>query len=843
MSDRTTFDSPHADTPDTAHELRITRTTLSDGRELIYFDDTAGARGRDYVTGAATRKLDDDRGLPQTHTASEMRRDPLTGHWYVYAAHRNNRTFMPPANENPLAPSRPGELPTEIPADDYDVVVFENRFPSLSQRIELADADARLVDGQPLFPREPALGRCEVVCFTPESTKSFRELSFTRARTVVEAWAHRTRELSALPGIKLVYPFENRGEEIGVTLQHPHGQIYSYPYLPPHAAEIAASAQAYRATHGENADLFDAILTAEREAGTRIITAGEHFTAFVPAAAKWPVEVMVMAHRAVANFAELTDAEKDELTRIYLDLLDRLDRYFEGVDKTPYIASWNQSPVDAPADGRFHLQLFSMMRSPGRMKFLAGSESGQGAWISDTTPERIADRLRELAPTAPVAGAKATISSETNSEVNWVSTRTQSEGATDAAELFEDTFGGQPTGVWSAPGRVNLIGEHVDYAGGVSLPFALSQRTFVAARRNGTGVHHLVSEFDGEKVRAEVSIDRIGPGAPADWTGYAVGTVWAAVASGVIPDPGGDAGLDMALVSDVPVGAGLSSSAALECSVGLAAADLYESDSTKAEVDRAGLMAAAIRAENEVVGASTGGLDQRISLFAETGHALAIDFLTDTARPVPFDISEAGLAILVINTNAPHVLADGQYESRRAVIDGVTADLEVDSLRQLSAAEAEDRSARWADANPLAAAESVGADAPGTDNAVWRETVARRVHHVVTEIDRTLGAIDSLERGDFEAFGAAMYASHASLRDDYEVTVPELDMAVEVAREYGALGARMTGGGFGGSAIALLSTDRVDTAAVAIAEAFAQRGFRAPEFAVALPAGAATRER
>lgn len=389
------------------HPMRITRTQLADGRELLYFDDT-----EKYVSGQRTRALVDERELPATSSASQLRQDPLTGAWYTYAAHRMNRTFLPPANENPLAPTRPGQLPTEIPADDYDVVVFQNRFPSLAKSELQAGSGADSGSaGAPFVPTAPGHGRCEVVCFTSDSQASFRDLSFHRARTVVEAWAHRTKELSELPGIEYVYPFENRGQEIGVTLQHPHGQIYAYPFVPERAAQIAARAQEFREAAGAGAagagtgaagtetgpDLFDHILDHERADGQRIVVEGEHFTAFVPAAAKWPVEIMLMPHRAVPNFAELNDVEKHELTRLYLDLLGRMDRFFPGVERTPYIASWNQAPVNAPDDGRLHLQLFSLMRSPGRMKFLAGSESGQGAWISDTTPERIAERFREVA--------------------------------------------------------------------------------------------------------------------------------------------------------------------------------------------------------------------------------------------------------------------------------------------------------------------------------------------------------------------------------------------------------------------------------------------------------------
>lgn len=405
--------------------------------------------------------------------------------------------------------------------------------------------------------------------------------------------------------------------------------------------------------------------------------------------------------------------------------------------------------------------------------------------------------------------------------VNWFSTRSTEQAIADVTALFREHFT-EPAGVWSAPGRVNLIGEHVDYAGGICLPFALSQRTYVAAALNHDGVYRVVSQFGAENTQAEtmheeIAMDQVCPGYPDNWAGYVVGTVWAAGLE--VP------GLDIAIVSDVPVGAGLSSSAALECSVALAAAGL-----SKTSTDRTALMHAAIRAENEVVGASTGGLDQRIALFAEPDHALAIDFATDSTHQVPFQIADRGLAVLITNTNAPHSLADGQYASRRAVVDGVTADLGVESLRYADNAEA--ASARWASAN----------NPEGVDAAAWQATVGKRVRHIVSEIARTATAIEQLQAGDLAGFGESMQASHASLRDDYEVSVAQLDVSVDVAMQHGALGARMTGGGFGGSSIALLPSENVEQAAEAIARAFAEAGFAEPEFAVALPGAGARRE-
>jgi UDPglucose--hexose-1-phosphate uridylyltransferase len=349
--------------------VRKTSTRLADGRELIYFDDR-----EPYLSGAATRAVPDTRELQAPHTASEIRLDVLTGEYVAIAAHRMNRTYLPPANENPLAPSRPGEPPTEIPAADYDVVVFENRFPTFSG----------------------GTGRCEVVCFTSDPTGSFATLSERRARTVIEAWADRTAELSALPATRQVVPFENRGEEIGVTLTHPHGQIYAYPYLPARTQALVRRSREHFESTGRS--LLADVLAVEREAGERMVLRGESWSGYVPRAAKWPLEVHLAPHRDVPDLAELSGGERDELAVVYLELLRRVDRFFPGVARTPYIAAWHQAPVGADREfGRLHLQLFSLMRAPGRMKFLAGSESAMGAWINDTTPELIAQRLRTIA--------------------------------------------------------------------------------------------------------------------------------------------------------------------------------------------------------------------------------------------------------------------------------------------------------------------------------------------------------------------------------------------------------------------------------------------------------------
>ena len=375
----------------------VTRSHLADGREIIYFD---AAPGR-------TADVPDTRDLPQRDLgpegSGEVRYDALSGEWVAVAAHRQTRTHLPPAHECPICPSTP-ERATEIPAEDYEVVAFENRFPSLGP----------VVGDIPSSPGwgtlAPASGRCEVVTFTPEHSGSFAELPWERARTVVEAWSHRTRELSALSGVRQVFPFENRGADIGVTLHHPHGQIYAYPYVTPRAEAMARSAVEYRSGRSDGETLLEGVVRRERGDGSRMVLEGEHFSAYVPFAARWPLELHLAPHRHVPDFAALTGAEKDELTTLYLDLLGRVDGLYD--TPTPYIAAWHQAPLlrgYREAMG-FHLQLTSPRRAADKLKYLAGSEAAMGAFINDVTPESVAARLRDSVspyrstdPAAPVA--------------------------------------------------------------------------------------------------------------------------------------------------------------------------------------------------------------------------------------------------------------------------------------------------------------------------------------------------------------------------------------------------------------------------------------------------------
>lgn len=381
---------------------------LADGREIIYFDESPGS-GRAQVRD--TRDLGAGAG-PAAGPQPGMRWDALVGEWVVIAAQRQGRTFLPPADQCPLCPSRPGR-PTEIPAADYDVVVFENRFPSLYGAKARAAPAGEALAGEALAgeaaadfagttpagadvltARRPGIGRCEVVCFTSDHDSAFACLTPGRVRTVVEAWADRTADLGAMSGVRQVFCFENKGEEIGVTLHHPHGQIYGFPFVTPRTGQMLGQARAY--ARGGHGNLFDDMVASELSEGTRIVARNEHWTAFVPAAARWPYEVLLFPARRVPDIPALGGDARSAFGDLYLDVLRRFDALFGS--PPPYIAAWYQAPAgDAAGASEFglHLRVMSVQRAPGKLKYLAGTESAMGVFINDIVPETAALRLRE----------------------------------------------------------------------------------------------------------------------------------------------------------------------------------------------------------------------------------------------------------------------------------------------------------------------------------------------------------------------------------------------------------------------------------------------------------------
>jgi len=383
----------------------------------------------------------------------------------------------------------------------------------------------------------------------------------------------------------------------------------------------------------------------------------------------------------------------------------------------------------------------------------------------------------------------------------WAELATSTESA--LASSFSAAFGVLPSGVWSAPGRVNLMGEHTDYNDGLCLPIALPQRTYAAVRLRDDRRLRLFSLQSSQ--RYELDLAEVRAGSPSGWGAYAAGVLWALENSGRQVR-----GLDLLVDGRVPLGAGLSSSAALECAIAAAASDLLGLDLLADDAARRILAAACVMGENTIAGAPTGGMDQSASLRARGGHAMLLDCRDLSVTQVPLDLSPVGLSLLVMDTRAEHALVGGQYARRRQSCEQAARELGLTSLREVAPEDLEETLGRLSD-----------------------DETRRRTRHIVTEIERVRQTVALLGAGRLADVGAVFNASHASMRDDFEISSPELDVAVETATRHGALGARMTGGGFGGSAIALVPAEHTLDVSAALAQAFADKGFDVPScFAV-----------
>ena len=345
-------------------------TRMADGRELIYFTDSS----KTPITPNPDKRPSETR--PETN---ELRKDVLTGDWISVSPHRGARAFLPPKEACPLCPSTEDYL-SEIPGQ-FDVAVFENKNPSFGPNTEVITPSGDFFE-----QTANATGRCEVVVFSPEHAGSLAGQTPERFRTVVDAWIHRTRDLSEIEGVKQVFIFENRGEEIGVTLHHPHGQIYCYPFVTPTTKKLQSQIE----TFGDG--FFEELVESESRT-PRVLIDTEHFLGFVPFAARWPIEIQLLPKRHIQSLTELTEEEATDFAKVYQKLLGAMDKLFDS--PTPYIAAIHQAPKD-DSSIRLMAKITSPRRAADKLKYLAGSESAMGAFITDTSPEAIAEMLKEV---------------------------------------------------------------------------------------------------------------------------------------------------------------------------------------------------------------------------------------------------------------------------------------------------------------------------------------------------------------------------------------------------------------------------------------------------------------
>ena len=701
---------------------------------------------------------------------SELRWHPFLEQWVITATHRQDRTFLPPEDYCPLCPTRPGGFPTEVPNDDYDIVVFENRFPSLQP-----SPPPPAVAGTALSPVEPAAGICEVVLYSPSHHETLASMPLARVRNLARVWKDRFLDLSRKELVRYVFVFENRGEAVGVTLHHPHGQIYGYPFVPPVLEKELAAARAFHQRSGQC--LFCASLAEELASGKRIVLEGERFVAFVPFFARYPYEVYLASKHHQASMGEWTPADMDDLAAVLKGLVAKFDALFD--KPFPYVMVVHQSPTGGADDALYHLhfEFYPPLRAANRLKYLAGSEAGAGTFIDDKLAEESAAELRAAGP----ASIAEVIEADRRAAAARTARVRPAERAPQAPmrEVLVRTFGpGGPITTASAPGRVNLIGEHTDYNEGYVFPMAIELGIEMAARsRPGREVRVHAADL-GETVAFTVgaSIDR-DPGHP--WSNYVRAVLWALQQSGV--EPGG---MDLAFSGRLPQGAGLSSSAALEVATALSAQAL-----AGFPMERPRMAQLCQRAENDFVGMQCGIMDQFISLMGRAGHALLLDCRSLEAEQVPLELS--GHSIAICHSGLAHALVGSEYNLRRQqCTTGVKAlRARFPAIRALRDATLEQLEACRPDVEPV---------------------VYRRCRHVIGENGRALASAAALRSGDLRRFGRLMDASHDSLRDDYQVSCREIDLLVDLARQVpGVLGARITGGGFGGSTVNLIAREAV----------------------------------
>ncbi len=714
---------------------------------------------------------------------SELRWHPLLEQWVITATHRQERTFLPPEDYCPLCPTRPGGFPTEIPGEGYDIVVFENRFPSLQ-----ASPPPPAVAGTDLWPVRPASGICEVVVYSPQHQGALGSMSLARIRNLVRVWRDRYLELGANPEVKYVLVFENRGEAVGVTLHHPHGQIYAFPYVPPVVERELAAWRAHRQRTGRC--LLCDSLAQERADGRRLVLEGERFVAWVPFHARYPYETYLAPAAHQASMAEWTPADAEDLAAVLKGLLVKYDALFQ--KPFPYVMVVHQAPTDGGDHGAYHLhfEFYPPLRAESRLKVLAGCELGAGSFVNDTVAEETAAELRRAGPASAAAVREA--------ERRPTPRRREGSagggpGAAPMAEVLAAAFGpGGDIVTAVAPGRVNLIGEHTDYNDGFVLPMAIEARIEMAARRRGGREVRVHSASYGETLAFSLAEPiRPDPGHP--WSNYVRGVLWALQRAGIAVGA-----MDLALGGALPQGAGLASSAALEVATALAARAL-----AGFEMEAPRLARLCQKAENEFVGVQCGIMDPFVSLAARAGHALFLDCRSLAHEHIPLALGEHVVAIC--HSGVKHALLGSEYNLRRrqcqAGVEALRASFPgIGALRDATLEQLEACRPRM----PL--------------------DVHRRCRHVVTENLRVLESAAALRAGDLRLFGRLMDASHASLRDDYQVSCPEVDLLVELARRQpGVLAARLTGAGFGGCTVNLVARDALEAFRDEVLEEYRRR--------------------
>lgn len=686
---------------------------------------------------------------------AELRWNPLLKTWTMVASHRQNRPQMP----KDWCPFDPGS--GKVP-DDYDVYKYDNDFPALSPD----PAEPVKPEGdEDLYRVDEAYGKCEVILYSPEHKKSLYQLPVDHILKVVNLWIERAKELSKDKKVRYVFPFENKGEEVGVTMPHPHGQIYAYPYVPLKLKIELESAREYFSKTGRC--LFCRMNDEELSRRKRVICENDDWVAYLPYFTDYPFGVFISSKVHRSSLVEIDKKERLALAEILKVVTGSFETVFDR--PFPYMMVTHQAPVNSSEfndSGEYfhlHFEFYPPLRDKDKIKYYASSEMGAWACANVTTVEESAVTLRRA-------------------KLRYLSTWDESAFLREMIKEFTGIYGGKDGDVfvYSAPSRVNLIGEHTDYNGGLVLPAALDMPIYIAIRKRKDGEITLRDLNYPETAKTGIHTPVV-RSEGISWANYPMGVLRALMDQGYKIE----SGFDALFFSGIPVGAGLSSSAAFEVVFATGLNELFGLG-----VSRENIALLCQKAENEFVGVQCGIMDQFAVTFGKKGHAILLNCGNMDFKYIPVNLGDYRLVI--VNTNKKRELKETRYNDRRAECETGLKDLQ----KKLNIPNLGVLDVKTFEANLRLITDPV---------------VLKRVRHVVTENERTQFAAEALKKGELLEFGKLMEKSHASLRDDFEVTGPELDTLFEKARNFeGCIGTRMTGAGFGGCTVSLVHKDEIE---------------------------------
>ncbi|MGA2141147.1 MAG: galactokinase [Brevinematales bacterium] len=704
---------------------------------------------------------------------SELRWNPLLRTWNMFAIDRQKRPQMP-KDWCPFCPGS-GRVP-----DDYDALKYDNDFPVLSP----SPAKVEALDSY-IYQREEAQGKCEVILYSPEHRKSLYQLPVEHIRKLIDLWIERIDEISKDRKVQYIFPFENRGEEVGVTMPHPHGQIYGYPFVPLKIKTELDSCREY--FEKRNKCLICEMNEEEAEEKKRIVFENSDFIAYIPYFSEYPYGVFIVSklHKACLN--DLDDKEKSSLAQALKVVTGSFDMIFDR--PFPYMMAVHQTPVnsrdykDSENYYHFHIEFYTPLFARDRIKYNASSETG--AWAS-----------------ANIVSVTETARQTRTAKLKFLSKGYKTLLRKELIREFTALYGGKEGDVFvfTAPARVNLIGEHIDYNGGLVLPADLDMYMTMAVRKRKDGKVIFRDLNFPETAEANI-FEPIVKNKEIQWVNYPIGVLKILTEKGYRIE----AGFEVLFFSEIPGGAGMSSSAAFELVFAYGLSEIFQLG-----ISKKNLAVICQKVENEFVGVDCGIMDQFSIALGEKDKAMLLNCETLDYRYIPLALGD--YKMVLTNTNKPHKLVNSKYNERQAECKEGLADIkkvmDIENLCRLDSEQFKK-----------------------VKDSITSPAVRKRVRHVVTENERVKEAAEALEKGDLKAFGKLMEKSHSSLRDDFEVTGIELDTLFEKARKFnGCIGTRMTGGGFGGCTISLVHGDKIDEFKDVVSKGYIEERGVAPSF-------------